>query len=99
MNYVQHTAHANAARDLIIASTGFDAKDNRVVCRVSLDHLVRPRQHIRRNREADLLASFEIDHQFTTRPLLQQQMSWFNALNRRATPQSPGFFKRRRLAQ
>ena len=31
---------------------------------------VRPRQHIRRNRQADLLGSFQIDHQLELRRLL-----------------------------
>jgi hypothetical protein len=28
----------------------------------SLDHSIRSRQHVRRNREADLLGRFQIDH-------------------------------------
>jgi hypothetical protein len=35
--------------------------DTRHSALVSFDHLVRSRQHIRRNRQADLLRSFEID--------------------------------------
>ena len=36
----------------------------------SLDHLVRPRQHVRRNRQADLLGSFQVDDQLELRGLL-----------------------------
>ena len=32
-----------------------------------LDHLVRPRQHIRRNRQADLFGCFQIDHELELR--------------------------------
>jgi hypothetical protein len=39
----------------------------------SLDHLVRPRQHVRRDSQADLLRSLEIDHQLKlSRPLYGQ---------------------------
>jgi hypothetical protein len=34
------------------------------------DHFVRPRQHIWRNRQADLLRRLEIDHQLKLRRLL-----------------------------
>jgi hypothetical protein len=30
---------------------------------LSFDHPIRPRQHVRRNGQADLLGSFEIDYQ------------------------------------
>src|SRR5262245_57441408 len=30
----------------------------------SLNHLIRPRQHVRRNREADLLGGFKVDNEF-----------------------------------
>ena len=33
-------------------------------CLSSFDHPIRPRQHIRRNCQADLLGGFEIDHKF-----------------------------------
>ena len=39
----------------------------------SLDHPIRPRQHLRRNRQADLLGCFEIDHQLELRRLLDRQ--------------------------
>jgi hypothetical protein len=41
-----------------------------------LDHLVRPRQHIRRNRQADLLDGLEIDDKFELRSLLDGQVGW-----------------------
>jgi hypothetical protein len=43
----------------------------------SLDHLVRPRQHIRRNREADLFSRLEIDHQLELPRLLNGQIGRF----------------------
>src|ERR1041385_742260 len=36
---------------------------------VSLDYPVRPRQHVRRNREADLLRGFQVDHELELRRL------------------------------
>jgi hypothetical protein len=44
-----------------------------------LDHLVRSEQHVRRNREADLLRRFQIDHQLKLRRLLDWQVSGFGA--------------------
>src|SRR5262245_6145296 len=38
----------------------------------SLDHFIRPRQHIRRNRYADLLCGLEIDDEFKLRGLLNR---------------------------
>ena len=35
----------------------------RAYCVLSLDHLIRPRQHVRRDRETDLVRRFEIDSQ------------------------------------
>jgi len=35
----------------------------------SFNYFIRPHQHIRRNRQADLLGSFEIDHEFKLRRL------------------------------
>jgi hypothetical protein len=43
----------------------------------SLDHLIRSHQHVRRNRETNLLGRFEIDHQFELRRLLDRQVGWF----------------------
>ena len=39
-----------------------------------LDHLVGPREHIGRNRQADLLRRFEIYHQLKLRGLLDRQI-------------------------
>ena len=39
-----------------------------------LDHLVRPYQHIRRNRQADLLRRFQIDDEFEFDRLLDGQV-------------------------
>ena len=36
----------------------------------SLDHLIRPGQHVLRNRQADLLGRFKIDDQLELRRLL-----------------------------
>ena len=45
-----------------------------VLCWVSLSDFVRSRQYIRRNRQADLLGSFEIDDQLELRRLLDRQV-------------------------
>ena len=42
---------------------------------VSLDHFIRLVQHIRRNRQADLLGNLEIDDQFELRWLLNGKVS------------------------
>ena len=44
-----------------------------------IDHLIRPRQHIRRNRQADLFRGFQIDHKFKLRCLLHRQIGRFGA--------------------
>ncbi len=44
-----------------------------------LDHLVRPHQHIRRNRQADLLRGFQIDDQLELRRLLDWQIGRLGA--------------------
>src|SRR5262245_16476744 len=44
--------------------------------RRSLDHSVRSYQHIRRNRQADLLRCYEIDHQLELRRLFHGQIDW-----------------------
>src|SRR6185503_21104514 len=46
----------------------------------SLNHLVRPRQHVRRNRETDLLGGFEIDEQLEFSRLLHRKIGGFGAL-------------------
>ena len=43
------------------------------------DHPVRPRQHIGRNRQTDLLRGFQIDRQLELRRLLDWQVGWFRA--------------------
>ena len=40
-----------------------------------LDHLIRPHQHVRRNRQADLLRGFEIDDELKLRRLLDRQVA------------------------
>jgi hypothetical protein len=45
----------------------------------SFDHSVRSRQHIRRDRQADLLGSLEIDHQLEFRGLLYRQIGRLGA--------------------
>ena len=51
-----------------------------------LDHLIRSRQHVRRNRQADLLGSFEIDDKFELRGLLHAKISGFSASTHAAAP-------------
>src|SRR5262249_36956588 len=45
----------------------------------SLDHLVRSRQHVRRNRQADLLRCLQVDHKLKLSCLLYRQVSRFGA--------------------
>ena len=42
----------------------------------SLEHLIRPRQHVRRNCQADLLGGFQIDDELKFRRLLDRQVGW-----------------------
>src|SRR5262249_3558581 len=49
-------------------------------CLLSLDHLIRSRQHVRRNRQADLLGCFEIDDELELRRLLDWQVSRLSTL-------------------
>src|SRR6266496_1713382 len=44
------------------------------LCSLSLNHLVRPRQHVRRNREPDLLSRLEVDDEFELRRLLHGEI-------------------------
>ena len=53
----------------------FSAKDISTKWRWSLDHLVRPRHHVRRNRQTDLLRRLEIDHQLELRRSFHRQIS------------------------
>jgi hypothetical protein len=48
--------------------------------RVLLDHLVRPRQQRRRDREAEGLGGLEVDHQLELRGLLDGQVGGLGAL-------------------
>ena len=50
----------------------------RVLC--SFDDSVRPRQHVRRDREADLLGGLEIEHQIELDRLLYREIGGFCAL-------------------
>src|SRR5262245_794540 len=43
----------------------------------SSDHLIRPQQHIRRNRDTDLLRCLEIDYQLELHWLLHREISGF----------------------
>src|SRR5688572_15092529 len=46
---------------------------------VSLDHLIRSGQDVRRNRQADLIRSFEIDYQLKLRRLFDWQIGGIHA--------------------
>ena len=45
----------------------------------SLDHPIRSRQHVRRNRQADLLGGLQIDHQLELGRLLDRQVGRLGA--------------------
>ena len=45
----------------------------------SSDDPIRPRHHLRRNREAELLGSFEVDDQLELRRLLDREVAGFRA--------------------
>src|SRR6266550_1101326 len=44
---------------------------------VSPNHFIRPRQHIRRDRQADLLCGFEVDDELKLLRLLDRKIGWF----------------------
>src|SRR5262249_5014633 len=44
--------------------------------RLSLDHLIRSRQHVRWNRQADLLRSLQIEHKLELHRLLDRKVGW-----------------------
>ena len=46
----------------------------------SLNHLIRPRQHVRRNRQADLLGRLQIDDELKLRRLLHWRVGWLGEL-------------------
>ena len=48
--------------------------------RNSLDNLIRPHQHRRRDRQAERLRGLEIDNKITFRRLLDRQIGRFGAL-------------------
>src|SRR5262245_6858783 len=61
---------------------GFTRSRNRlsVWFSVLLDHLIRPRQHVGRNRQANLFGSFQIDDEFKLHRLFDWQVSRSSAL-------------------
>ena len=54
--------------------------DRKIGNRKSLDHLVRPCEHLWRNRQADLLRGLQIDHELEFRRLLDGQVGRLGAL-------------------
>ena len=46
----------------------------------SPNHLVRPRQHVRRNRQADLIGRFEVDNELEFPRLLHRKIGGLCAL-------------------
>ena len=44
-----------------------------------LNDFIRSRQHVRRNRQADLLRGFQIDDEFELRRLLHGKFGWLGA--------------------
>jgi hypothetical protein len=51
----------------------------------SLDHLIRPREHVSRNRNADLFCGLQIDHQFKLGRLLDRQIRGLGTLENLST--------------
>jgi hypothetical protein len=45
----------------------------------SLDHLIRPREKLRRKCQSDLFRCLQVDHKLKLRCLLHRQISWFVA--------------------
>jgi hypothetical protein len=72
---------------IVIQSKGRSAvrADRRLSIRSNLtrllDHLIRSREHIRWNRQTDLLGSFQIDDQLELRRLLDGNVAWLGAGN------------------
>src|SRR5437763_4076229 len=50
------------------------SRQTKMLLTMSFDHLIRPREHVGRNRQADLLCRLEIDHQLELRRLLDWQV-------------------------
>ena len=48
---------------------------------MSSDYLVRPREHVRRNRQADLLGRLQINDELELRRLFHRKISGFGAFN------------------
>jgi hypothetical protein len=59
-----------------------------------LDNLVRPEQHGRRNREADLLGRLEIDDQLEFRGSFHWKIPRVDSLKMRSTYQAPRWASR-----
>ena len=51
----------------------------RYLLRLSLNYSIRPRQHVRRNRQADLLGGLEIDEELELRRLLDGHVGGLGA--------------------
>jgi hypothetical protein len=51
----------------------------RVSVQSSLNHLIRPHQHVGRNRQADLLSRFEIDDELELLRLLHREIGKLSA--------------------
>ena len=49
------------------------------LCIFLSNHLIRPGEHVRRNRQADLLRGLEVDHKLELRGLLHRQIGRFGA--------------------
>ena len=59
-----------------------------------LDHVIRPHQHIRHNRHAELLRCFQVDHELKLRGLFDRQFSGIGAL-RKVLIARPDYLARR----
>src|SRR4030095_15113389 len=57
------------------AKSALDNRKYKIENPNSFDHFIRPRQHIRRNRQADLLGSFQIDNELELFWLLHRQIA------------------------
>ena len=49
------------------------------VCPLSFNYFIRTRQHVRRNRQADLFGRLQIDHEFKLRRLLYRKVCGLSA--------------------
>src|SRR5215475_11406270 len=59
---------------------GFLFLTSRLTGCVLLNHLIRSRQHIRRNRQADLLGGFQVDHQLELHRLFHGEFGGLGAI-------------------